>query len=66
MREIYLSGFNPFVLPFMLGMIFVLGWCLIGALKVFIQLPSDDKKKFLASLVNPKIMLKNLKDWFCD
>ena len=66
MREIYLSGFNPFVLPFMLGMIFVLGWCLIGALKVFIQLPSDDKKKFLASLVNPKIMLKNVKDWFCD
>lgn len=31
MREIYLSGFNTFVLPFMFGMVFVLAWCPIGS-----------------------------------
>lgn len=66
MREIYLSGYNNFVLPFMFGMIFVLSWCLIGAVRVMLQLHKDDRKKFFMSLVNPKIMAKNIKDWFCD
>ena len=66
MREIYLSGYNNFVLPFMIGMIFVLSWCIIGALRVILQLPKEDRKRFFMSLVNPKIMLKNIRDWFCD
>lgn len=66
MREIYLSGYNNFVLPFMLGMIFVLSWCVIGAVRIILQLSSDDKKRFFLSLVNPKIMAKNIRDWFCD
>ena len=66
MREIYLSGYNNFVLPFMFGMIFVLSWCLIGVVRVILQLHKDDRKKFFMSLVNPKIMAKNIKDWFCD
>ncbi len=66
MREIYLSGYNNFVLPFMIGMIFVLSWCVIGALRIILQLPHEDRKKFFLSLINPKIMAKNVKDWFCD
>ena len=66
MREIYLSGFNTFVLPFMFGMVFVLGWCLIGAVRIIFQLTPDDRKKFFLSFLNPKIMLKNIRDWFCD
>ncbi len=66
MREIYLSGYNNFVLPFMIGMIFVLSVCLIGAIKVIFQLTREDRKKFFLSLLNPKIMAKNVKDWFCD
>lgn len=66
MREIYLSGYNNFVLPFMFGMIFVLSWCVIGAVRIILQLPSDDRKRFFMSLVNPKIMAKNIRDWFCD
>lgn len=66
MREIYLSGFNTFVLPFMFGMIFVLGWCFIGAIRIILQLTPQDRKKFFMSLFNPKIMLKNIRDWFCD
>ena len=58
MREIYLSGFNTFVLPFMFGMVFVLGWCLIGAVRIIFQLTPDDRKKFFLSFLNPKIMLR--------
>ncbi len=66
MREIYLSGYNNFVLPFMIGMIFVLSWCVIGSVRIICQLTREDRKKFFLSLINPKIMLKNVKDWFCD
>ena len=66
MREIYLSGYNNFILPFMVGMVFVLTWCVFGALKIILQLPGKDRRKFFLSLVNPKIMAKNVRDWFCD
>lgn len=66
MREIYLSGYSNFIIPFMIGMIFVLSWCTIGATRIILQLPSDDRKKFFLSLINPRIMLKNIRDWFCD
>ena len=66
MREIYLSGYNNFVLPFLFGMVFVLTWCVIGALRVILQLSPEDRKTFFLSLINPKIMAKNIRDWFCD
>lgn len=66
MREIYLSGYSNFVIPFMLGMLFVLSWCIIGAIRVIMELSAEDRKKFFLSLLNPKIMVKNIKDWFCD
>ena len=66
MREIYPSGFNSFVTPFMLGMLFVLGWCLIGAVRVLTELPDQDRKKLFLSFLNPKTMAKNLRDWFLD
>lgn len=66
MREIYLSGYSNFIIPFMIGMIFVLSWCAIGAVRIILQLPADDRKNFFLSLINPRIMLKNIRDWFCD
>ena len=66
MREIYLSGYHAFVIPFMVGMIFVLSYCIIGAVRVIFQLDSHDRKQFFLSLINPKIMARNIKDWFCD
>ncbi len=66
MREIYLSGYSNFVLPFLFGMIFVLTWCVIGAIRVILQLSHEDRKTFFLSLVNPKIMASNIRDWFCD
>ena len=65
-REIYPSGFNSFVTPFMLGMLFVLGWCLVGAFRVLLELPKEDRKKLALSFLSPRIMLKNIGDWFFD
>jgi len=66
MRERFLTGYNNFVLPFLFGMIFVLSYCLIWMLRVYFQLPKEDRKKFLLSLVNPRTALKNLYDIFAN
>ena len=66
MRELYPSGFDSFVTPFMIGMSFVLCWCLISAGRIIIELPREDRKKFFLSFLNPRIMAKNIRDWFCD
>ena len=66
MRERFLTGYNDFVLPFMIGMIFILSYCLIGLVRIILQLPKEDRKRFFMSLVNPKTMAKNIRDIFCD
>lgn len=66
MRERIPAAFHPFVLPFLIGMAFVLLYCLIGMVHVFLQLPKEDRKKFLRSLVTPSIMWKNVKDIFLN
>lgn len=65
-RDLYPSGFNSFVVPFMIGMIFVLCWCFIGAVRIIWELPSQDRRKLFLSFLNPKVMTKNLRDWVCD
>lgn len=66
MKDLQPSGFSYFVLPFVIGMVFVLCYCLLGAIRVIAELPSQDRRRLLLSLLNPKIMTKNVKDWFCD
>ena len=58
--------FHPFVLPFVLGMAFVLMYCVVGLLRVIGQLPKDDRKKFWRSLVTPKTAWANIRDLFGD
>ena len=58
--------FHPFVLPFVLGMAFVLTYCVVGLLRVIGQLPKDDRKKFWRSLVTPKTAWANIRDLFGD
>jgi Fe-S oxidoreductase len=66
MTERIASGFHPFVLPFLFGMAFVLGYCVYGIVKILLQLSHEDRRKFLISLVTPRTMLKNFKDIFLD
>lgn len=66
MKERFISGYHDFVLPFMIGMTFILIYCLIGIIKTIIQLSAADRKKFFISLVNPVAWYKNIKDIICD
>ncbi len=58
--------FHPFVLPFVLGMAFVLTYCLVGLVRIIAQLPKDDRKKLWRSLVTPKTAWANIRDLFGD
>ena len=66
MIERFASGFHPFVLPFLVGMFFVLGYCAFGIIRILFQLSGEDRRRFLLSLVTPKTLLKNVRDIFCD
>ena len=66
MRERFATGFDPFVLPFLIGMVFVLGYCLFGIFRILYQLPKDDRRRFLVSLITPRTALKNVWDIFCN
>ena len=66
MIERFASGFHPFVLPFLVGMFFVLGYCAFGIVRILFQLSGEDRRRFLLSLVTPKTLLKNVRDIFCD
>lgn len=60
------SGFDPFVIPFMAGMLFVLAYCVVGMVKIILQLSKKERRRFFISLVTPKTMVKNVKDIFLD
>ena len=66
MKERILSAYDPFVLPFVFGMTFVMVYCLIALVRILIQLKPADRNKFAVSLITPTTILKNLRDLFCD
>ena len=66
MRERIASHFDPFVIPFLVGMAFVLGYCLIAMIRVIAQLPKEDRKRFLVSLITPKYLWMDIRDIFLN
>ena len=66
MRERFASGFDPFVIPFLIGMVFVLSYCLVAMVRVIFQLPKADRKRFLLSLITPKYIWMNIRDIFLN
>ena len=58
--------FDPFVLPFVIGMTFVLLYCLIGMIRIIWQLPKKDRRRFGRSLITPQTLWKDVKDLFND
>ena len=58
--------FDPFVLPFVCGMTFVLLYCIIGMIRIIWQLPKEDRRIFLHSLINPRSAWKNIRDLLND
>lgn len=66
MRERIQGGYDNFVLPFMVGMAFILIYLLVGLIRIVIRIPSQDRIRFLKSMVSPATMLKNAKDIIND
>lgn len=62
MRERIAGGYDSFVLPFMIGMGFIIIYLIIALIRLFRHMPQQDRIKFMKSLVNPVIMCKNIKD----
>lgn len=60
------SGFDWFVVPFLFGIVFVLGYCILGVLKIFYQLSMGERKRLILSLMNPKIIYKDIRDIFLN
>lgn len=60
------SGFAPFVIPFVFGMVFVLGYCAFGIVRILLQLPREDRRRLFVSLITPKTAWKNVKDIFAN
>ena len=54
------------MLPFMIGMVFILTYCIIALIRIIGQLPKEDRRRFFISLITPKTLAKNIKDIFCD
>lgn len=66
MRERIAGGYDDFVLPFMIGMAFILIYLTIALIRLFAHIPPKDRTKFFKSLINPRIMFKNAKDILRD
>ena len=66
MRERILAAYDPFVLPFVFGMTFVLAYCFLALAKVLVQLSPADRRKFALSLITPSAIINNIRDIFCD
>ncbi len=60
------GGYDNFVIPFLAGMAFILAYCIAKLIGIIMHMPSDDRKKLLLSLVNPRIIAKNIADIFSD
>lgn len=60
------SGYSNFVIPFVVGISFMLIWLTVGLIRLLAKIPADDRRRFCKSLITPKIALKNIKDLFCD
>ena len=60
------SGYSNFVIPFVVGISFMLIWLTAGLIRLLAKIPAKDRRRLWKSLFIPKIALKNVKDLFCD
>ena len=60
------SGYSHFVIPFTIGITFMLCWIGVGCIRLLAAIPRSDRLKFWKSLIYPNTIAKNLKDLFGD
>ncbi|MEA5006020.1 MAG: (Fe-S)-binding protein [Rikenellaceae bacterium] len=65
MRERFLFGYDPFVLPFTLGMVFIVLYLLIGSIRIILALDKQERILLFKSM-NPRQLIITAKDVFVD
>ncbi len=60
------SGYSNFVIPFVVGISFMLVWLTIGLIRLLARIPAEDRRRLWKSLVTPKTAVRNIRDLFCD
>ncbi len=60
------SEYSNFVLPFIIGMSFILIYLFVGMIRILYHIPGPDRKKFLVSLVTPITIWRNIRDLIGD
>ena len=65
MHERFANAYDPFVIPYMIGYVFVLAYLVIALVTVVKNLPMSDRKKMLRHLFSFKLFI-TIKDIFAD
>lgn len=65
MKERLIFGYDPFVLPFTLGMVFIILYLLVGTARIIMALDNSERKLILKSL-SPLRLLKTAQDIIVD
>ena len=65
MHERFANAYDPFVIPYMIGLIFVLAYLVIALVTVIKNIPMSDRKKMLRHLFSFKIFI-TIKDIIAD
>lgn len=60
------SSYSNFVLPFVIGISFIIIYLLIGLTRILYHLTQRERKELFLSLFKPRCIVKNIKDIFCD
>lgn len=66
MTERFATGFHPFVIPFLVGMAFVLVVCAIKAIRVILELDKENRKKLFISFLKVNVLIKDVIDIILD
>lgn len=65
MKERLIFGYDPFVLPFTLGMVFIILYLLVGTIRIIMALDNSERKLILKSLL-PVSLFRNIKEIILD
>lgn len=65
MHERFANAYDPFVIPYMIGFVFVIAYLIVALCYVVKSLPMSDKKKMVKHLFSYKIFI-TVKDIFAD
>ncbi len=65
MKERLIFGYDPFVLPFLIGMIFIIAYLLVGTVRIILSLNNNEKKQLFRIFI-PVNAYKIVKDIILD